>query len=149
MNNKIHEVDAYLCVKNVDAAIEFYSSAFGAVEQLRLVSPDGHVGHAEVSLGDSILMLAEEFPDMGIIAPEPEANAPFSIHLRVEDADAMFDAAVAAGAKVEQAMQDQFYGERSGTLRDPFGYKWMLGHSIEEVSPEEMQARYAKFFEED
>ena len=147
-NNKIHSVYAYLCVKSVDAAIEFYSKAFGAVEQFRLVGPDGQVGHAEISLGDSILMLAEEFPEMGIVAPEPNADASLSIHLHVQDANAMFEAAVVVGATVEQAMQDQFYGERSGTLRDPFGYRWLLGHSIEDVSTEEMQARYTKLFEE-
>ncbi len=144
MSNTVHEVYAYLCVKSVDAAMEFYKQAFGAAEHFRLAGPDGHVVHAEMYLGDNILMLAEEFPQMGIVAPEPDAAVSVSIHLHVDDADAMFDAAVAAGATAEQAMEDQFYGERSGAVRDPFGYRWLLGHSTEDVSVEEMQNRFRK-----
>ena len=147
MMNQVHEMNAYLCVKSVDAAIDFYSKAFGATEELRLTGPDGRVGHAEFNFGDRMVMFSEEFPEMGVVAPSSDDTSCFSLYLRVEDADAMFNAAVTAGARVEQALQDQFYGERSGTLRDPFGYKWMLGYRIEELSSEEMQDRYLKLFE--
>ena len=146
MNNAVHEISAYLCVKSADAAMDFYRRAFGAIEQFRLAGPDGHVAHAEVRLGDNVVMLAEEFPEMGIVAPDPEAGISVSLHLRVDDADAMFATAVAAGASVEQAMEDQFYGERAGTVRDPFGYRWMIHHLIEDVSVEEMQDRFSKLF---
>ena len=147
MSNRVHEVLAYLSVKSVDAAMDFYQQAFGAAEHFRLAGPDGHIAHAEMHLGDTILMMAEEFPDMGIAAPEPGAAVSVSIHLLVDDADAMFESAVAAGATAESAMEDQFYGQRSGALRDPFGYRWLLGQTIEEVSVEEMQNRFNKLFE--
>jgi PhnB protein len=104
--------------------------------------PSGRIGHAELAFGDATLMLADEFPEMGFHAPDPDGARTFVIHLHVDDADAMIDRAVKAGAKLVRPAQDQFYGERSGTVRDPFGYDWMLGHSIEEVEPAEMQRRY-------
>ncbi|MCZ6644437.1 MAG: VOC family protein [Gammaproteobacteria bacterium] len=148
MSNTIHDVYAYLCVKNVDDALEFYKRAFGATEHFRLTEPNGRVGHAEIYLGSSILMLAEEFPEMGFTAPTPDQAAPITLHLHVDNADAMFKDAVAAGASEERSPEDQFYGERSGALRDPFGYRWLIGHSIEDVGVDEMQSRYENLFEQ-
>lgn len=143
--NRIHEVFAYLCVRDSAAAIDFYSRAFGASELFRLTEPSGRIGHAELQLGDGgVLMLNDEFPEYGIRAPQPGDNQPVRIHLHVDDADAMARQAVAAGATLLSEPADQFYGERSCRLRDPFGHEWLLGHSIEEVTPEEMQRRYTK-----
>jgi PhnB protein len=138
----IHELFTYLCVKDAGRAIQFYKQAFGASEKFRLTEPSGRIGHAELLLGTATLMLADEFPEMGFHAPAVDAPRTFVIHLHVDDADAMIEQAVKAGAKLVRPAQDQFYGERSGTVRDPFGYDWMLGHSIEQVEPAEMQRRY-------
>jgi uncharacterized glyoxalase superfamily protein PhnB len=138
----IHEMFTYICVKNAGAAIEFYKTAFGATEKFRLTEPGGRIGHAELLFGTPTLMLADEFPEMGFVAPAPEGPRTFVIHLHVDNADAEIARAISAGAKLVRAAQDQFYGERSGTVRDPYGHDWMLGHSIEEVQPEEMQRRY-------
>src|SRR5690606_30702395 len=108
-------------------------------ERFRLTEPSGRVGHAGLQLGQQVVMLSEPFPEYGIDAPEPGRRVPAAIHLHVDDADAMAARAVEAGATVVFELQDRFYGERSGRLRDPFGYEWILGHSIEEVAPEEMQ----------
>ncbi len=147
-SNTIHEVYAYLCVPSVDDAISFYQRAFGAREHFRLTEPGGRVGHAELYLGNNVVMLSEEFPEMGIRAPAADLPAVMTLHLHVDDADAMFDAAVAAGATAERAPEDQFYGERSAALRDPFGYRWLLGHSIEDVDVASMQQRYERLFEQ-
>jgi PhnB protein len=138
----IHELFTYLCVKDAGKAIGFYKKAFGATEKFRLTEPSGRIGHAELLFGDATLMLADEFPEMGFHAPAADRPRTFVIHLHVDDADAMIAQAVSAGAKLVRPAQDQFYGERSGTVRDPFGYDWMLGHSIEQVEPAEMQRRY-------
>ena len=140
----IHELFVYLCVKDAGKAIAFYKAAFGATEKFRLTEPSGRIGHAELAFGDAILMVADEFPEMGFLAPAPDAPRTFVIHLHVDDADAMIAQSVKAGAQLKRPPQDQFYGERSGTVRDPFGYDWMLGHSIEKVEPAEMQRRYDK-----
>ena len=147
MSNAIHDVYPYLCVKNVDDALAFYKRAFGATEHFRLTEPGGRVGHAEIYLGSNVLMLAEEFPEMGVVAPSPDEAACVTLHLHVDNADAMFKDALDAGASEERAPEDQFYGERSATVRDPFGYRWLLGHSIEDVGVDEMQGRYTKLFE--
>ena len=138
----IHEMFSYLCVKNAGKAIDFYKTAFGAIEKFRLTEPSGRIGHAELLFGKDTLMLADEFPEMGFLAPAPESPRTFVIHLHVDNADQGIESAIKAGAKLVRSAQDQFYGERSGTVRDPFGYDWMLGHSIEEVEPAEMQRRY-------
>ncbi|MBO0334914.1 VOC family protein [Sneathiella sp. CAU 1612] len=138
----IHEVYIYLRAKNAEKAIAFYKDVFGATEKFRLVEPGGRIGHIELSLGNTVIMLSSEFPEFGIHAPEPDAPKGFSIHLHVEDADALIAKSAAAGATVIREATDQFYGERSGTIRDPFGFDWIIGHSIEEVAPEEMQRRY-------
>jgi PhnB protein len=144
MTNAIHEVFPYLCVRDVDAAIDFYARALGAREHYRLTEPSGRVGHAEVHFGDHIVMLADEYPELGFTAPSIGQPHRFSLHLHVDDADATFATALAAGAVAERDPTDQFYGERSGSIIDPFGYRWMLGHSIEDVSVDAMQARYRR-----
>lgn len=146
MTNTIHEIYAYLCVKNVDEAMAFYGKAFGAREHFRLTEPNGRVGHAEMYLGSGAMMLSEEFPEMGIVAPDGGSTS-FSIHLHIDDVDEMLKAATAAGAEVLRPAEDQFFGERTATIRDPFGYRWMLGHSIEDVATDEMQKRYEALFE--
>ena len=138
----IHEMFTYLCVKDAGKAIQFYKQAFGASEKFRLTEPSGRIGHAELLFGDATLMLADEFPEMGFHAPDPDGPRTFVIHLHVDNADDAIARAISAGARPVRPAQDQFYGERSGTVRDPFGYDWMLGHSIEQVTPAEMQRRY-------
>lgn len=140
----VHELFPYLVVDGAARAIEFCEQAFGATEKLRLTEPGGRIGHAELDIGGTTLMLADEFPELGLVGPSKSANATFSIHLHVDDADAVIRRAVEAGATVELDPTDHFYGERSGAIRDPFGHRWTIGHSIEEVSPEEMQRRYAE-----
>lgn len=145
----VHEVYPYLCVTDTAAAIDFYARAFSAREKFRLVEPSGRIGHAEIELGGVTLMLCDEFPEYGIRAPQPGTGTPLSIHLHVDDADALIARAVEAGATLERPAADAFYGERSGSVIDPFGHRWLIGHSIEEVSPEEMQRRYTALFNDD
>ncbi len=139
---RIHEVYAYLRVKDAPKAIEFYKAAFGATEKFRLSEPSGRVGHAELHFGGTTIMVSDEYPEHGISGPESLKGTTVAIHLHVDDADAMMAQARKAGANVIREPQDQFYGERSGTLRDPFGHEWLIGHEIEKVEPEEMQRRY-------
>lgn len=138
----IKELFAYLRVKDAPRAIAFYREAFGATEKFRLTEPNGRVGHAELDFGGTTLMLSEEYPELDLRGPESVGATTVTIHLHVDDADRAIARAVAAGATVLRPPSDAFYGERGGTVRDPFGHEWMLGHSIEEVSPEEMQRRY-------
>jgi PhnB protein len=137
-----HTATPYLVVKNAANAIEFYSKAFGASEVMRLPGPGGKVMHAEIKIGDSYIMLADEFPEMGARSPESLGGTPVSILLYVPDVDVRFEQAVAAGATVQRAVQDQFYGDRSGTLVDPFGHVWSLATHQEDVSPQEMEKRF-------
>lgn len=140
---KVHEVFAYLHVRDAAKAIDFYRRAFGAEEKLRLVDPaSGKVGHAELLFGGQSIMLSDEFPEYGIQSPAGSTATTVSIHLHVDDADAVIASAAAAGAEVLRPAQDHFYGERSGTVRDPFGHRWNIGHHLEEVSADEMQRRY-------
>ena len=139
----IHELFPYVCVRDAKAAVAFYERAFGAVERFRLVEPSGRIGHVEVMFAAATLMLAEEFPEYGVLAA-PDGDASFTLHIHVDDADAMIQRAVDAGATLVRAAQDQFYGERSGVVRDPFGVRWNIGHSIEDVTPAEMQRRYTE-----
>lgn len=138
----IHELFPYLRVKDAGRAIEFYKQAFGAVEKFRLTEPSGRIGHCELLFGSTTLMLSEEFPEYGLLGPQSIGGTSVSIHLHLDDADAAIERAVASGATVLRPASDAFYGERSGTVRDPFGHEWLLGHSIEDVTPEEMQRRY-------
>lgn len=139
---RVHEMFAYLRVKGAAQAIAFYVEAFGATEKMRLTEPGGRIGHAELLLDGHEFMLSEEFPEMGILGPASVGGTTLTMHVHVDDADAAIARAVAAGATLVRPPQDHFYGERSGTIRDPFGHEWNFGHSIEEVSTEEMQRRY-------
>ncbi len=138
-----HTATPYLIIKGAAAALEFYKNAFGATELLRMPKPDGRIGHAEIKIGDSIIMLADEFPEIGARSPESYGGSPVTIMLYVEDVDAVFNRAVAAGAKVERPVANQFYGDRTGGIIDPFGHKWYLATHVEDLSPEEMQRRAA------
>jgi PhnB protein len=140
----VHEMYPYLCVKDAGAAIEFYKRVFGAEELFRLTEPSGRIGHAEIKLGPATLMLSDEFPEYGFKGPAADARATVTIHLHVANADKMTQQAADAGATVLMKPTDQFYGERSSRVRDPFGHEWLLGHSIEEMSPAEMQRRYTE-----
>lgn len=142
----IHEVFAYLCVRDTAAAIDFYSRAFGATELFRLVEPSGRIGHAELQLGPSVLMLSDAFPEYGIEAPSAGSLPPIRMHLHVDDADATIARALAAGATALGEISDAFYGERGGRVVDPFGHVWLIGHSIEKVTAQEMQRRYTAMF---
>ncbi len=142
----IHDVFPYLRVNDAAAAIAFYSQAFGAVEKYRLVEPSGRIGHAELQLGPIVLMLSEAYPEFGLLAPEVGKVLGASVHLHVDDCDALAAQAVAAGATMQMPPTDQFYGERSCRVLDPFGHQWLLGHEIEKVAPEEMQRRYTAMF---
>jgi PhnB protein len=139
-------VAPYLAIKNAGGALEFYKNAFGAIETYKLVVPDGRVGHAEIRLGDSLIMLSDEFPEFGGKAPKALGGSPVSIHLYVDDVDAFFERALAAGARELKPVADQFYGDRSGQLEDPFGHLWWVATHKEDVPPEEMQKRVRALF---
>jgi len=141
-----HGATPYLTVKNASGAIEFYKKAFGATELFRMGAPDGKIGHAEIKIGDAIIMLSDEYPEMNVLSPETIGGSPVTIHLYVEDVDAMAANTIAAGAKVIRAVEDQFYGDRGGKFQDPFGHTWWLATHKEDVSPEEMEQRAAKLF---
>lgn len=144
-----HSVTPYIAVRGAARAIEFYKQAFGAVERYRLPSPDGQgIGHAEIQLGNSIVMLSDEFPKYGKLSPLTVKGTSVTLALYVEDVDAVFNRAVAAGAKVMQPVADKFYGDRAGCLADPFGHEWTIMTHKEDVSPEEMTKRLQKFYEE-
>lgn len=138
---KIHETFPYLRVRNAAAAIDFYKRVFGVQEKFRLTEPSGRIGHAELEFGTATVMLSEEYPEYGIFGPESVGGASVSIHLHVDNCDELIATAVAQGAHVLRPPTDQFYGERSGAIRDPFGHEWLIGHNLEEVTPEEMQRR--------
>lgn len=140
---QIHEMYPYLRMKDSEAAIRFYKAAFGVEEKFRLVEPSGRIGHAELAFGPNTLMISDEFPEYGILASDPAAVR-MTIHIHVEDCDALMAQAIKAGATLVREAADQFYGERSGAVRDPFGYDWLIGHSIEAVDPAEMQRRYTE-----
>lgn len=139
-------VTPYLIVDDARAALAYYEEAFGAQELLRLDGPGGSVGHAEIRIGDSRVMLASEFPEMDALAPKSVGGTPVSLLVYTEDVDATFARAIAAGGTVLRAVADQFYGDRSGTLRDPFGHKWTLSTHIEEVAPDELKRRADSLF---
>ena len=145
----VHEVFAYLCVDNAVDAIAFYEKAFGATEKMKLVEPGGRIGHAELDFDGATVMLADEFPEIGVRSPASIGGSPVTLHLHVDDTDAVVDCAERAGATVEMPPTDMFYGERTAVLRDPFGHRWNIGHSIEDVSPDEMQRRYDELVEKD
>ncbi|NVJ06527.1 VOC family protein [Myxococcus sp. AM001] len=133
-----------LVLKDASAALDFYTRAFGAKEKYRLTEPSGRVGHAEMDLGGVTLMVADEYPEYGIVGPQSRGGTTCSLNLRVEDVDAAAQRAIDAGATLERPIQNEFYGERAAHLRDPFGHRWALNARIEEVSPEEMQRRFTR-----
>lgn len=139
----VHEVFPYLRVKNAAAALAYYQQAFGAKLRYQLNEPGtGRIGHAELELGAAVIMVSDEYPECGIVGPQSIGGTSVSIHLHVDNADVMLARAVEAGGTLVRPAADAFYGERGGMVRDPFGHEWMIGHSIEAVSPEEMQRRY-------
>ena len=131
----------YLIVKGAAEAIEFYKRTFGATELMRMADPQGRVGHAEIRIGDSVIMLADEHPAMGYRGPRSLGGSSVSILLYVPDVDAVFERALKAGARAQRPVQNQFYGDRSGTLEDPFGHVWTTATHIEDVPPEELERR--------
>lgn len=143
-----HSLTAYISVKGAMEAIEFYKNAFGAKETGRLTMPDGSIGHAELEIGDSKIMLAEENKQWGNLSPQTIGGTPVSLCLYVEDVDAVFAKALQTGAKVtgEMVVKDQFYGDRTGGITDPFGHQWSIMTHIEDVSFEEMQKRMSAMF---
>lgn len=136
-----HTATPYLIINGAAAALKFYKEAFGATELFRMDAPGGKIGHAEIKIGDSPIMLADEYPDMGYRGPQAIGGTPVSIMLYVEDVDAVFNRTVAAGGKVKQPVKDQFYGDRSGTLEDPFGHVWTIATHKEDLTPEEIGKR--------
>jgi PhnB protein len=138
-----HSLTPYLIVKDASSAIEFYRKVFGAKELFQISGPDGKIGHAELKIGDSVVMLADEHPQMGYRSPSSLGGSSVSILLYLEEVDAVFARAVKAGATAQREVADQFYGDRTGTLRDPFGHVWTVATHVEDVAPEEMQRRAA------
>ena len=138
-----HSVTPYLIIKGAADAIDFYKKAFGATELFRMPQPDGKVAHAEIKIGDSPIMLSDEHPEMGYVGPTTIGGSPVSLMIYVDDVDTIFKQAITAGGEQLKPLQDQFYGDRSGSLKDPFGHVWHVATHIEDVSPEEMDKRAA------
>jgi PhnB protein len=138
------QVTPYLYVDGGNDAIAFYSNVFGAKERMRMGGPDGQIGHAELQLGQGLIMLADRNPELGIRDPKEIGGTPVTISVYVEDVDSVFDAAIEAGATELRAVEDQFYGDRSGQFEDPFGHHWSVATRVEEVAPEEMEKRAAE-----
>ena len=134
-------VTPYLIVDDGAAAIGFYTSVLGASERMRMAGPDGKVGHAELNVGDSVIMLADEHPEMNAVGPKTVGGTPVSIHVYVADSDSVFERAIEAGAKSLAPMEDKFYGDRSGSFEDPFGHHWNVATHVEDVPEEEMAKR--------
>ena len=141
-----HSVTPYLLIGGASAAIDFYVRAFGAVEALRLTTPDGRIGHAEIRIGDSHLMLADEHPEMDFLGPQSRGGTCVTMHLYVADADAVFARAIAAGAKELRPLCDQFYGDRSGAVTDPWGHVWSIASRIEDINSDEIQRRFQELY---
>jgi PhnB protein len=137
----------YLAVRGAARAIEFYQKVFGAIEAYRLTDPSGKIGHAEILIGESRIMLSEEAPDWGHLSPETVGGCPVTFHLAVENVDEMVERAVKAGAILLRPVADEFYGERMGMVTDPFGFRWHISTTKEKVTPEEMQRRWNEVFE--
>lgn len=139
-----HTVTPYLAVKNASDAIDFYKRALGATERFRF-EDGGRIGHAELQVGDSIIMLSDEWPEGGHLSPQSLGGTATSLHVYVADVDSAFSKAIDAGAKEERAVQDQFYGDRTGTFADPFGHRWSLATHVEDVPEAELQRRMKEF----
>ena len=138
------EVTPYLCVDGAGAAIDFYTEVFGAQERFRMPAPEGRIGHAEIQIGGSLIMLADEFPAMGAVSPRTVGGTPVTLQVYVDDVDAVFERAVARGATAIRKVEDQFYGDRAGQFEDPFGHRWSVATHVEDVPPEEMARRAAE-----
>lgn len=136
-----HSVTPYLIIDGAADALEFYKRAFGATEQFRMPAPGGKIGHAEIKIGDSAVMLADEYPEMGARSPRALGGAGVSLMIYVERVDDVFKQALKAGAKELQPLENKFYGDRSGTLQDPFGHVWTISTHVEDVSTEEVRRR--------
>ncbi|MBV9959061.1 MAG: VOC family protein [Acidobacteria bacterium] len=136
----------YLCVNDAAGAIEFYKKAFGATELQRMEAPGGKIAHAELKIGEGIIMLADEFPEMGFVSPQTLGGSPITLYLYFEDVDAVAESAVAGGAKLLKPVEDQFYGDRSGRLEDPYGHIWGIATHKEDLSEEEVKRRAAAMF---
>ncbi len=136
-----HTVTPYLCIKDAAKAIDFYKKAFGASEVMRMEQPDGRIGHAEVRIGDSHVMLADEFPEMSFRSPKTIGGSPVNLLLYVEDVDGVVKRAVSAGAKLTRPVENKFYGDRAGSIEDPFGHTWHVSTHVEDVPPEELKKR--------
>lgn len=141
-----HTVTPYLTIRNAAAALDFYKRAFGADEIFRIADPQGKVGHAEIRIGDSAIMLSDEFPEMGAQGPESIGGSPVMMHLYVENVDALVERAVNAGGKLERPVENQFYGDRAGMVVDPFGHKWWISTHVEDVPPDELKKRSEAMF---
>jgi PhnB protein len=139
-----HSITPYLVIKGAAAAIDFYKQAFNATEIMRMPQPDGRVGHAELKFGDSVVMLADEYPELQVVGPKTLGNTSVGLLLYLDDVDKAVERAVSLGATIKKPIADQFYGDRTGTIEDPFGHKWTLAVHIEDVSQEEMQRRMAE-----
>ena len=138
-------VTAYLAIDGAGDAIDFYKKIFGAQERVRMPGPDGRIGHAEIGIGDSVIMMADTFPEMGHVDPKKLGGTPVTLTVYVEDADKTMKEALAAGAKETQPVEDKFYGDRAGQFDDPWGHRWNVMSHVEDVSPDEMQKRMAQF----
>jgi PhnB protein len=138
------QVTPYLCVDGARDAIEFYTKVLGANERMRMPAPDNKVGHAELELGESLIMLSDEFPEMGVRSPKAVGGTPVTISLYVHDVDSIFEAALEAGATELRPVENQFYGDRTGQFEDPFGHRWSVATHVEDVPPDEMEKRAAK-----
>lgn len=138
------QVTPYLAVDGANRAIEWYGAVFGARERMRLGAPDDKVGHAELEIGDSLLMLADEFPEMGMRSPKAVGGTPVTISLYIDDVDGVFERAVQGGAKPLRQVENQFYGDRAGSFEDPFGHRWSVATHVEDVPPDEMERRAAE-----
>ena len=136
-------VTPYLMVDGASAAIDFYTTVLGATERMRMSAPEDKVGHAELEIGKSVIMLADESPEMDARSPRTVGGTPVSLHVYVEDADATFERALEAGAKMLQPVEDKFYGDRSGSFEDPFGHRWHVATHVEDVPSGEMEKRAA------
>ncbi|WP_328946142.1 VOC family protein [Streptomyces sp. NBC_00250] len=134
-------VTPYLCVDGAEAGIDFYVDVLGAEERMRMPAPGGRIGHAELAFGNSVVMLADEFPDLGFRSPKAIGGTPVTLHVYVADVDAVFAKALARGAKELSPVKDEFYGDRTGQFEDPFGHRWNVASHIEDVSEEEMGKR--------
>ena len=148
MTNKVkpvpegyHTLTPYLTIRNAAQALEFYKRAFGAEESFRIASPDGKIGHAEIRIGDSAIMLSDEFPEMGARSPESIGGSPVMLHLYVENVDELVERAVKTDGRLERPVADQFYGDRGGMITDPFGHKWWVATHVEDVPPDELERR--------